>query len=168
MENKFCIGEEVRLLSSLGRCFSVDLHPQLGENEYTGIKAKIVEVNIVMYDKGCFNPECMSADCQISYSVEIEGISDKRFRVFEFELEKISDKEQENYDYEIGEVVTVEEGLFGRVGGIRKNDKGEVEYYISCAEFDNHVEFKGYTFKWYPANVIKKMLKKEGIESGDA
>lgn len=138
--------------------------PQLGEAESTGIKAKVVEVNIAMYDKGCFTPECMSDDCQISYSVELEGIPNKRVRVFEFELEKISDKEQENYDYEIGEVVTIGEGLSGRVGGIRKNDKGEVEYYIFHAELDNH---KGYSFKWYPENVLNKICKKEGIKIGN-
>lgn len=163
MRNKFYIGEEVRLLLSLGRCFSIALHPQLGEAECTGIKAKVVEVNIAMYDKGCFNPECMSDDCQISYSVELGGIPNKRVRVFEFELEKISDKEQENYNYEIGEVVTIKEGLYGRIGGIRKNDKGEVEYYISYAEFDN----KGYNFKWYPENVLNKIGKKEGIKIGN-
>lgn len=155
MRNKFFIGEEVIFLTSMGRCFSIDLHPQLGEAECTGIKAKVVEVNIAMYDKGCFNPECMSDDCQISYSVEIKGIPNKRVRVFEFELEKISDKEQENYDYEIGEVVTIGKGLSGRVGGIRKNNKGEVEYYIFCEESDK---------KWYSA----KAIKKEGIKSGNA
>ena len=159
MRNKFSIGEEVLFLSSMGRCFSIDLHPQLGEAEGTGIKAKVVEVNIAMYDKGCFNPECMSGDCQISYSIEIEGIPNKRVRVFEFELEKISDKEQENYNYEIGEVVTIGKSLSGRVGGIRKNDKGEVEYYISYAEPD--------TFKWYPENVLNKIGKKEGIKIGN-
>lgn len=157
MKNKFYIGEEVRLLLSLGRCFSIALLPELGKTEYTSIKAKVVEVNVTMYNKGCFNTDCMSGDCQISYSVEIEGIPDKRFRVFEFELEKISDKEQEDYDYEIGEVVTVtvEKGLIGRVGGIRKNDKGEVEYYIYCEESD---------IKWYSANAMKK----KGIKSGNA
>lgn len=143
----------------MGRCFSIDLHPQLGEAECTSIKAKVVEINIAMYDKGCFTPECMSGDCQISYSVELEGIPNKRLRVFEFELEKISDKEQENYIYEIGEVVTVGKSLSGRVGGIRKNDKGEVEYYISYAEPD--------TFKWYPENVLNKIGKKEGIKIGN-
>ena len=155
MKNKFYIGEEVTFLTSMGRCFSIALHPQLGEAECTGIKAKVVEVNIAMYDKGCFNPECMSGDCQISYSVEIEGIPNKRVRVFEFELEKISNEEQKDYDYEIGEVVTVGEGLIGRVGGIRKNDKGEVEYYISCEESDS---------KWYSASAIEK----EGIKNGNA
>ena len=164
MKNKFYIGEEVTFLTSMGRCFSIALHPQLGEAECTGIKAKVVEVNIAMYDKGCFNPECMSGDCQISYSVEIEGIPNKRVRVFEFELEKISDKKQENYGYEIGEVVTIGEGLYGRVGGIRKNNKGEIEYYISHAELDNH---KGYTFKWYPENILKKIGVKRGIEIGN-
>lgn len=155
MRNKFFIGEEVTFLTSMGRCFSIALHPQLGEAESTGIKAKVVEVNIAMYDKGCFNQDCMSGDCQISYSVELEGIPNKRFRVFEFELEKISDKEQENYIYEIGEVVTVGKSLSGRVGGIRKNDKGEVEYYISCEESDS---------KWYSANAVKK----GGIKNGNA
>lgn len=159
MKNKFYIGEEVKLLLSLGRCFSIALLPELGKTEYTSIKAKVVEVNVTMYNKGCFNTDCMSGDCQISYSVEIEGIPDKRFRVFEFELEKISDKEQENYNYEIGEVVTVGKSLSGRVGGIRKNDKGEVEYYISYAEPD--------TFKWYPENVLNKIGKKEGIKIGN-
>lgn len=155
MKNKFYIGEEVRLLLSLGRCFSIALLPELGKTECTSIKAKVVEVNVTMYNKGCFNQDCMSGDCQISYSVEIGGIPNKRFRVFEFELEKISDKEQENYDYEIGEVVTVGEGLIGRVGGIHKNDNGEVEYYIFCEESD---------IKWYSANEIKK----GGIKSGNA
>lgn len=157
MKNKFYIGEEVRLLLSLGRCFSIALLPELGKTEYTSIKAKVVEVNVTMYNKGCFNQDCMSGDCQISYSVEIEGIPNKRFRVFEFELEKISDKEQGDYDYdyEIGEVVAIEKGLIGRVGGIRKNDKGEVEYYIFCEESDK---------KWYSA----KAIKKEGIKSGNA
>ncbi len=82
MKNKFSIGEEVIFLTSMGRCFSIALHPQLGEAECTGIKAKVVEVNIAMYDKGCFNPECMSGDCQISYSIEIEGIPNKREFVF--------------------------------------------------------------------------------------
>lgn len=159
MRNKFSIGEEVLFLSSMGRCFSIDLHPQLGEAEGTGIKAKVVEVNIAMYDKGCFNPECMSGDCQIFYSIEIEGIPNKRVRVFEFELEKISDKEQENYNYEIGEVVTLGKSFSGRVGGIRKNDKDDVEYYISYAEPD--------TFKWYPENVLNKIGKKEGIKIGN-
>jgi hypothetical protein len=155
MKNKFFIGEEVTFLTSMGRCFSIALHPQLGKDECTGIKAKVIEVNIAMYDKGCFNPECMSGDCQISYSIELEGIPNKRVRVFEFELEKISDKEQENYNYEIGEVVTVRKSLYGRVGGIRKNDKGEVEYYIFCEESDS---------KWYSANAIKK----GGIKNGNA
>jgi hypothetical protein len=155
MRNKFFIGEEVTFLTSMGRCFSIALLPELGKTECTSIKAKVVEVNVTMYNKGCFNTDCMSGDCQISYSVEIEGISNKRFRVFEFELEKISDEEQEDYDYEIGEVVTVGEGLIGRVGGIRKNDNGEVEYYIFCEESD---------IKWYSANEIKK----GGIKSGNA
>lgn len=155
MKNKFYIGEEVKLLLSLGRCFSIALLPELGKTEYTSINAKVVEVNVTMYNKGCFDTDCMSGDCQISYSVEIEGIPNKRFRVFEFELEKISDKEQEDYDYEVGEVVAVEGGLIGRVGGIRKNDKGGVEYYISCEEFDT---------KWYLANAIKK----RGIKGGNA
>ena len=119
------------------------------------MKAKVVEVNVTMYNKGCFNTDCMSGDCQISYSVEIEGISNKRFRVFEFELEKISDKELEDYGYEVGEVVTIGEGLIGRVGGIRKNDNGEVEYYIFCEESDS---------KWYSTNAIKK----RGIKNGNA
>lgn len=164
MKNKFYIGEEVKLLLSLGRCFSIALLPELGKTEYTSIKAKVVEVNVTMYNKGCFNPECMGGDCQISYSVEIEGIPNKRVRVFEFELEKISDKKQENYGYEVGEVVTIGEGLSGRVGGIRKNNKGEIEYYISHAELDNH---KGYTFKWYPENILKKIGVKRGIEIGN-
>lgn len=155
MKNKFYIGEEVKLLLSLGRCFSIALLPELGKTEYTSIKAKVVEVNVTMYNKGCFNTDCISGDCQISYSVELEGIPNKRFRVFEFELEKLSDEEQEDYDYEIGEVVTVGEGLIGRVGGIYKNDKGEVEYYIFCEESDK---------KWYSA----KAIKKEGIKSGNA
>lgn len=155
MRNKFFIGEEVIFLTSMGRCFSIALLPELGKTECTSIKAKVVEVNVTMYNKGCFNQDCMSGDCQISYSVEIGGIPDKRFRVFEFELEKISDKEQEDYDYEIGEVVTIGEGLSGRVGGIRKNDKGEVEYYIYCEESD---------IKWYSANAIKK----GGIKNGNA
>lgn len=156
MKNKFYIGEEVRLLLSLGRCFSVALLPELGETEYSSIDAKVVEVNVTMYNKGCFDTDCMSGDCQISYSVEIKGIPNKRFRVFEFELEKISDKEQEDYDYEVGEVVTIESGLIGRVGGIRKNDKGEVEYYISCDKESDT--------KWYSTNAIKK----RGIKGGNA
>lgn len=156
MKNKFYIGEEVRLLLSLGRCFSIALLPELGKTEYTSIKAKVVEVNVTMYNKGCFDTDCISGDCQISYSVEIKGIPNKRFRVFEFELEKISDKEQENYNYEIGEVVTIESGLIGRVGGIRKNDKGEVEYYISCDKESDT--------KWYSTNAIKK----RGIKGGNA
>lgn len=155
MKNKFYIGEEVKLLLSLGRCFSIALLPELGKTEYTSIKAKVVEVNVTMYNKGCFNTDCISGDCQISYSVELEGIPNKRFRVFEFELEKISDEEQEDYDYEISEVVTIGEGLSGRVGGIRKNNKGEIEYYIFCEESDK---------KWYSA----KAIKKEGIKSGNA
>lgn len=41
MKNKFYIGEEVRLLLSLGRCFSIDLHPQLGEAEYKLLRNRI-------------------------------------------------------------------------------------------------------------------------------
>ena len=155
MKNKFYIGEEVKLLLSLGSCFSTALLPELGKTEYTSMKAKVVEVNVTMYNKGCFNTDCMSGDCQISYSVETEGISNKSFRVFEFELEKISDKELEDYGYEVGEVVTIGEGLIGRVGGIRKNDNGEVEYYIFCEESDS---------KWYSTNAIKK----RGIKNGNA